>query len=73
MNVIKEVSKQPETGQFIAMWVYNNKIWSSTYYQPDNDCTLLEYNEQSDSFVEAVSNTMLYSTTAKYFIIGELS
>ena len=55
------------------MWVYNNKIWSSTYYQPDNDCTLLEYNEQSDSFVEAVSNTMLYSTTAKYFIIGELS
>jgi len=28
---MKQVSEMPTSGQFVAVWMYNNKIWSSVY------------------------------------------
>lgn len=28
---MKQVSEMPTSGRFVAVWVYNNKIWSSVY------------------------------------------
>lgn len=28
---MKQVNEMPTEGQFVAMWEYNNKIWSDTF------------------------------------------
>lgn len=48
---MKQVSSKPTTGQFVALWVHEGKIWCDTY-RHDGD-TLLMYRSENDSWEEA--------------------
>lgn len=46
-----EVVSLPKVGQFVAVWVYNNRVWSSTFRWSEHG-TLERYNEEEDRFEE---------------------
>jgi len=41
MILLKEM---PTSGQFVAVWEHNNRIWCSTYYWQDGE--LFEWQEE---------------------------
>lgn len=46
---MKQVNKMPESGQFVAVYSYNNKVWSGTYLW-DDDFLITEYMAGVDEF-----------------------
>jgi len=47
---MKLLKTLPKSGQFIATWVYNEEIWSSTYKWSGD--SILVYNKDVDQFWE---------------------
>jgi len=45
---MREVKNRPTSGQFVAVWQYNDKIWSDTYCYRKNE--LCMWNETKDDF-----------------------
>lgn len=68
---MKQVKKIPQEGQFVAIWEYKGKLWSSTYKWQDG--VLLAYSAGCDEFmypldVGAPSKQRLIELSATYFI-----
>ena len=49
---IEKVDEMPTKGQFTAVWIFNNKVWSETYLWVENQ--LFEYNQGDDDFTTIV-------------------
>lgn len=45
---MKQVNAMPENGQFVVMWVFNNKLWASTFKTEEG--ILYEYNDEESCF-----------------------
>jgi hypothetical protein len=66
MNEIKEM---PASGQFVAIWIYNGRIWSETcMYKGES---LYAYSQAEDDFTECRPPTFRYQcdtgTEARYY------
>lgn len=45
---MKQVDKMPTSGQFVAVWEFNDRVWSCTY-KWDDDGRLSQYYEDLES------------------------
>ena len=45
---MKQISEMPTSGQFIAVWMYNNKIWSSVYKYESGCLVDVDYEPVDD-------------------------
>lgn len=48
---MKEVKEPPKSGQFIAVWEYKNKPWSTVFRYKKGK--LQEYNQHKDSWISS--------------------
>lgn len=62
---MKEQTEMPTNGQFVAVWVYDGKTWSTTYKWENGD--LLRYDETEDIFIEAGGHFAPGSQHTKFF------
>ena len=67
---MKQVSKIPTSGQFVAVWMYNNKIWSSVYKYESGCLNLYSPVDADYDQVDDVDDfkQRLDSVNAQYFI-----
>lgn len=68
---MKQVKEIPQDGQFVAIWKYDGKLWSSTHKREDG--VLLAYSGEVDTYVYpheafAPSEQQLVKLSATYFI-----
>ncbi len=64
---MKTLDSMPTTGQFVAVYEYNNEVWSSTYKWEDGK--LLTYNEKPDEFFLDLKENIPYGDNSyKYFV-----
>ena len=62
------VNTMPEEGQFVAMWIYDNKIWSNTYKWIRDK--IFFYCEESYTWNKTDNPPdTLPAETIKYFIV----
>ena len=64
------VDEMPQKGRFVAVWNYQDKIWSSVFAFIDG--VLHEYNDEDCRFTiisHGVPNTDLFAQT-KYLVLG---
>lgn len=47
MKLLKDI---PQSGQFVQIWNFNNKLWSATLKWSGD--ILLRYDDETDDFVE---------------------
>ena len=67
---MRELSEMPEEGQFVAVWEYNGKIWSDTYYWEDDK--LLCFSNESEEFEiqdHELDCEAFVSNPAKFYVI----
>ena len=66
---MKQVDEMPTSGQFVAVWQYNGKIWSGVYINRGEwiDVYLIEDDDFERNNAETVKNH-LEKQSAKYFI-----
>lgn len=71
---MKLLKTQPTEGQFIAIWKYNDHLWSATlrwegdtllYYNEDGE----EYENDSAIWPEWHNQTLLNSCPAQYVVL----
>lgn len=63
-----EVDKMPESGQFIAMWENEGKLWAATYYWRADK--LNTYNPEFGAFCEVSDKEVpfLKRVEARFFV-----
>lgn len=66
---VKRVNKMPETGQFVSVWIYDERIWSRTYKWLDG--TLLSYNPWADEWEEDMLTFLPDDYIIKYYVTEE--
>ena len=47
---MKTLHDIPESGQFVLVWEYNNKIWSGVFIKDGNTTQRYENTDDSDEF-----------------------
>lgn len=57
---MKKVKDMPMTGQFVAVYEYNDQLWSGTYSW-DEDGLITEYNLDIDDFEPVGGSGDVYS------------
>ena len=71
---MKQVKEMPHDGQFVAIWEYNGKLWSSVHKWEDG--VLLAYSAGCDEFmypleVGAPSEQRLIELNGTYFTLEQ--
>lgn len=61
-----EVLEAPKSGQFVAMWTYNGKIWSGTYQYINGE--LYKYDDECDEFKETYDDLCRPNDCMCFFI-----
>lgn len=59
----------PPTGQFVAVWEANNKIWAHTYKWVNSD--IHKYNHDMDDFIKDEGTTygwQHYHNNAQFYV-----
>lgn len=67
---MKQISEMPTSGQFVAVWMYNNKIWSSVYKYESGCLNLYSPVDVDFKPIDDVDDFKqnLDSVNAQYFI-----
>lgn len=66
-----EVNEMPKTGQFVAVWIYDNLPWSTTYAW--DGANLFQYVEEDEAF-EVVPQRVFESILEykpRFFVVHE--
>lgn len=66
---IKETESKPESGQFVAVWIYNDQIWSGTFRWIYG--ILYEWEDSKNDFAYRCPGDYPFEYDPKYFILGE--
>lgn len=61
--------EMPEEGQFVAVWSYQDVVWSDTFRWIDGELT--QYKEEDDDFHDVEGSHPLYSADSIQFIVFE--
>ena len=64
--MIKRVHNQPESGQWVEIWEFENQVWSGVYRQ--NDGEIERYNHDKDQFEEEKPFPGCKINNTKYYI-----
>jgi len=56
---MKMLKNMPQTGQFVAMWVYNNLLWAAVFNR-DEHGNLVQYYDGNDGDDDFVPNDFPY-------------
>lgn len=66
---MKSTDIRPTAGQFVAIWFYNNLIWSGTFKYIDEK--LHEFQPLADDWERSFDTSFLDRVQAKYFVIED--
>ena len=71
MKTLQQVDEMPTEGQFVAVWMYNNRPWSLTLRY--KGAALETYDEALDEWRSCVQtyNHIWETNTAHYIIVAE--
>lgn len=67
MSKMKIVNEEPTSGQFVAVWEYDGKIWSDVLLNENDKCK--RYREEYDKFEDYGKHLFKYSP--KFIVLGE--
>lgn len=65
---MRQRNKPPIRGQFVAIWIYEDRIWSETFHLKDTG-KLLRYATEGDQFTEydvTLPSDIVGATNVKY-------
>jgi len=66
---MKEIKEMPTDQQFVAIWVFNGKLWCDTVKYSEDEEDFLIWHEELNDYIENFSLSEEAQKTVKYFVL----